>query len=255
MKKALKDNLFYIIFLALVGLVGGVFTAYYIIESTDPKLLEEMLSQLGGKNAYVVVSTLQVVSYSLIFGLLGKLISKKAGLWKEVKFEGKKVRKNAAIGFIGGMIIMLLDLFVFSRGADGEAIRNSLILSLSPNSIIASFTYGGIVEELMMRLFLMSLIALVLWKFFCRKEGAIPTKILVISNVLVAIAFAAGHLPATAMTMGLTPMIVLRCFVLNGSMGLVFGRAYRKDGIAYAMLSHIFAHIGMKLLGLIVILL
>jgi hypothetical protein len=94
-----------------------------------------------------------------------------------------------------------------------------------------------------------------LWKIFCRKESTVPTKILVIANVLVAIAFAAAHLPATAMTMGLTPMIVLRCFVLNGSMGLVFGRAYIKDGIAYAMLSHIFAHVGMKLLGLIVILL
>jgi hypothetical protein len=255
MKKALKDNLFYIIFLVLTGLIGGVFTAFYIIESTDPALMAEMLAQMGGKNAYVVVSTLQVVSYSLIFGLLGKLISKKAGLWKEVKLEGKKVRKNAACGFVGGVVIMLLDLFVFSAGADGEAIRNSLILSLSPNSIIASFTYGGIVEELMMRLFLMSLIALVLWKIFCREEATVPTKILVIANVLVAIAFAAGHLPATAMTTGLTPMIVLRCFVLNGSMGLVFGRAYRKDGIAYAMLSHIFAHVGMKLLGLIVILL
>jgi hypothetical protein len=255
MKKALKDNLFYIIFLVLTGLIGGVFTAFYIIESTDPALMAEMLAQIGGKNAYVVVNTLQVVSYSLIFGLLGKLISKKAGLWKEVKLEGKKVLKNAAIGFIGGVVIMLLDLFVFSAGADGEAIKSSLISSLSINSIMASFTYGGIVEELMMRLFLMSLIALILWKIFCRKESIVPTKILVIANILVAIAFAAAHLPATAMTMGLTPMIVLRCFVLNGSMGLVFGRAYRKDGIAYAMLSHIFAHVGMKLLGLVVILL
>ena len=255
MKKALKDNLFYIIFLVLTGLIGGVFTAFYIIESTDPTLMAEMLAQIGGKNAYVVVGTLQVLSYSLIFGLFGKLISKKAGLWKEVKLEGKKVLKNAAIGFVGGVVIMLLDLFVFSTGSDGEAIKSSLISSLSINSIMASFTYGGIVEELMMRLFLMSLIALILWKIFCRKESTVPTKILVISNILVAIAFAAGHLPATAMTMGLTPMIVLRCFILNGSMGLVFGRAYRKYGIAYAMLSHIFAHVGMKLLGLIVILL
>ena len=255
MKKALKNNLFYIIFLVLTGLIGGVFTAFYTIESTDPNLMAQMLAQVGGKTAYVVVSTLQVVSYSLIFGLLGKLISKKAGLWKEVKLEGKKVRKNAALGFIGGAVIMLLDLFVFSAGADWEAIKGSLLASLTPSSIIASFTYGGIVEELMMRLFLMSLIAFILWKIFCRKEAAIPTKILVISNILVAIAFAAGHLPATAMTMGLTPMIVVRCFVLNGSMGLVFGRAYRKDGIAYAMLSHIFAHVGMKLLGLVVILL
>ena len=255
MKKTLKDNLFYIIFLVLTGLIGGVFTAFYIIESTDPALMAEMLAQIGGKNAYVVVGTLQVLSYSLIFGLFGKLLSKKTGLWKEVKLEGKMVLKNAAIGFIGGVVIMLLDLFVFSAGADGEAVKSSIISSLSINSIMASFTYGGIVEELMMRLFLMSLIALILWKIFCRKESTVPTKILVIANILVAIAFAAGHLPATAMTIGLTPMIVLRCFVLNGSMGLVFGSAYRKDGIAYAMLSHIFAHVGMKLLGLIVILL
>jgi hypothetical protein len=137
MKKALKYNLFYIIFLVLTGLIGGVFTAFYIIESTDPALMAEMLAQMGGKNAYVVVSTLQVVSYSLIFGLLGKLISKKAGLWKEVKLEGKKVLKNAAISFIGGVVIMLLDLFVFSAGADWEAVKGSLLTSLTPSSRIA----------------------------------------------------------------------------------------------------------------------
>ena len=95
MKKELKNNLFYIIFLVLTGLIGGVFTAFYIIESTDPNLMAQMLAQAGGKTAYVVVGILQVVSYSLIFGLLGKLISKKVGLWKEVKLEGKKVQKNA----------------------------------------------------------------------------------------------------------------------------------------------------------------
>ena len=53
---------------------------------------------------------------------------------------------------------------------------------------------------------------------------------------------------------GLTPMIVLRCFLFNGGMGLIFGRAYRKHGIHYAMLSHIFAHVGMKLISAIIIL-
>ena len=46
----------------------------------------------------------------------------------------------------------------------------------------------------------------------------------------------------------LTPLILVRCFLLNGGFGLVFGRLYRKYGIQYAMLSHALLHIVSKLI-------
>ena len=252
-KNLLRENYKYCLFLIAIGLIGGFFTARYAMEMTDPSIMAEALSQLGGEIGYIIIGTLQVVSYALIFGILGKYLSKKVGLWRELKFEKKATLKSCLLGFIGGIAVMLMDVFVFSIGAESDAIKESLLLSLTPSSIIASFTYGGVFEEVMMRLFLMSLIALLIWRIFFRSDDAAPVSAMVISNILVAILFAAGHLPATAVSIGLTPMIVLRCFVLNGSMGLIFGRAYRKHGIHQAVLAHIFAHVGMKLLGFVIV--
>ena len=45
----------------------------------------------------------------------------------------------------------------------------------------------------------------------------IPQKVLVIANVVAALVFSLGHIPATIGIFGmLTPFIVIRCFVLNG---------------------------------------
>ena len=64
-----------------------------------------------------------------------------------------------------------------------------------------------------------------------------------------ALLFAAGHLPATVGIFGtLTPPVLVRCFLLNGGFGLVFGRLYRRYGIQYAMLSHAVLHIVSKLI-------
>ena len=70
--------------------------------------------------------------------------------------------------------------------------------------------------------------------------------------MIAALLFAAGHLPATALTFGaLTPLLVFRCFLMNGAFGLVFGRLYRKYGIQYAVLSHILFHVVARTIWLI----
>ncbi len=48
-------------------------------------------------------------------------------------------------------------------------------------------------------------------------------------------------------------MGVVRCFVLNGGLGLVFGRIYRKYGIQYVMIGHAGAHIISKIIWLLLI--
>jgi len=109
--------------------------------------------------------------------------------------------------------------------------------------------YGGIVEEIMMRLFLMSLLAWLGWKIFFRRREKPPVGVIAAANVIAALLFAAGHLPATAMIFGtLTPLILLRCFLLNGGFGLFFGWLYRRYGIQYAILGHMLAHMVSKLI-------
>ena len=77
--------------------------------------------------------------------------------------------------------------------------------------------------------------------------------VLITSNIIAALLFAAGHLPATATTLGLSPMIVFRCFLLNGGMGVMFGWLYRKYGLRYSMIAHGGCHIVSKLIWIIFI--
>ena len=71
-----------------------------------------------------------------------------------------------------------------------------------------------------------------------------PKAALVAANIVAALLFAAGHLPATFALFGrIDAALLFRCFLLNGGFGLMFGYLFRKYGIQYAMLSHISLHI------------
>jgi hypothetical protein len=101
-------------------------------------------------------------------------------------------------------------------------------------------------EEIMLRLFVMSLLAFLIWKLFFRKaeKKQIPVGVFVAANLISAMLFAAGHLPATITAFGtLTPMLLVRCFLLNGAFGVWFGYLYRKYGLSYAMLAHALVHV------------
>ena len=119
--------------------------------------------------------------------------------------------------------------------------------------LLATVTYGAVIEEVMLRLFWMSLIAFVIHKIFGRKQDKPTDATLIVANVIAAILFAAGHLPATAELLGLTPMIIFRCFLLNGGLGLLFGRLYRKYGLRYSMIAHGGCHIVSKLIWILFI--
>lgn len=50
-----------------------------------------------------------------------------------------------------------------------DGIQSANAASLTVSGVIASVMYGGIIEEVMLRLFFMSIIALIIWKVFCKK--------------------------------------------------------------------------------------
>ena len=175
----------------------------------------------------------------------------KLGLLTPFRFGKKPLLTTLGLSLAGG-ILFSLDYWTF--GAVIPGIQESTAATLTPTVIAASVLYGGIVEELMLRFFMMSIIAFVLWKLFARKAETAPTAVIVAANIIAVVLFAAGHLPATAMLFGsLTPMILIRCFLLNGGFGLLFGWLYRKFGIQYAMVSHAAFHIVSKLIWLLFI--
>lgn len=104
--------------------------------------------------------------------------------------------------------------------------------------LLASVTYGAVIEEVLLRLFLMSLIAFLLHKLSGKKDGKPGTAVFVLADIIAALLFAAGHLPVTFTLLGDSPLIIFRCFLLNGGLGLLFGYLYRKHGLRYAMIAH-----------------
>ena len=163
-----------------------------------------------------------------------------------VHISKKWLINSMVVAIIGSLIVILLDLFVFHPLM--EAATDQLA---SPNwwqGLLASI-YGGVTEEIMLRLFGMTLIVWVLAWITKKQKGDIPNNFYYIAIFLVAILFGLGHLPAAAQVFsGLSAVIVIRTMVLNGLLGLWFGYLYWKRGLEYAIIAHMSADIFLHVL-------
>lgn len=246
--KKFKKPLLFTLAMAPIAVIATVFVCLYQLDLYPPEIVEEAMRQLGSKEALIAAAVVQNSGPVLVCSFLGCILADKLGLWKPLKFEKANVLPTVFPSVIAG-VLFSLDYWTF--GSAEPLIQEATMAGMSVNAVITSILYGGIVEEILMRLFLMSLIAWIIGKLFRKKmgEGDLPQGIFIGASVAAALLFAAGHLPATITTFGaLTPMLLFRCFLLNGGFGLLFGRLYRKYGIWYAMLSHMLVHIVSKLI-------
>ena len=188
-----------------------------------------------------------------MLGAVGVWLGKKVGLWQdEIAVTKKPLITAVAVAVLGGLAMILSDMLLFGRYS--EAVMDSYATKPTVPYILATVTYAAVIEEVLLRLFLMSLVAFVLHKLFGRKKSEKPTDAtFIFANVISALLFAAGHLPTTALLLGLTPMIIARCFLLNGGMGLFFGWLYRKYGLRYSMIAHGGCHVISKLIWILFI--
>lgn len=250
MSRVKKALLFTLAVLPL-AVVGVYFATVYSISSMDPALLEDAIRQVGSREAVFLLSTIQPVALALLCAFFGYILSDKLGLMRPFRFEKSLLLRVLVISVLCGGILSL-DAWTFARWIPELTGYYDSAGSFDAATWIASILYGGVIEEVMMRLFFMSLLALLGWKIFFRRSETVPTGILMAANFISALLFAAGHLPSTAAMFGtLTPLLLLRCFLLNGAAGLVFGWFYRKYGIQYAMLSHALLHIVSRTIWLI----
>ncbi len=252
MKQFVKKYWKTLLFFAIAGLVGGFCTGLYVLDSYPPEMQEEILSQGLTPTIMAIVTAMQAAGYGIVLGVIGILLGKKTGLWKdETHFEKKPLLITLTIALVSGLALILPDLLFF--GKNSAAIMNSYAAKPTVVYIIGAILYGGVIEEVMLRLFWMSLLVLILWKLFARKAEKPTLAILVASNIIAALLFAAGHLPANLALFGNSPMIIARCILMNGGFGLLFGYLYRKHGLRYSMLAHAGCHIVSKLIWILFI--
>jgi membrane protease YdiL (CAAX protease family) len=202
------------------------------------------------------VIVLQIIQNLVLFSLaifLGLLLSKPMGFVMPVlqgMVDGKRQTAYlksilpASVGFgaAAGVLIILLSLPFASVSLDLLGVETRVA---AWKALFASF-YGGIAEEILMRLFLVSLFAWIIWFIAgkIKKTKAPPGKFAIwFSIILTSIIFGLGHLPITGELTAITPEIVIRAIVLNGAGGVVFGWLYWKKGLESAMIAHFTADI------------
>lgn len=249
LKKALRT---YLVILP-VAIVGGITVGMYTFEHSSPEIIEAALEQMGSFPALLALTTFQAFLYSIFCWVVGYFIVDRIGLVKSFRFEKAVLVRVCPVIVVLGLLFAS-DYFIMGRlipevAADYEK-------GISPAYFVSALTYGGVIEEILLRWFFMGLIAWILVMLFARKKAKneIPVWIFVTANVIAALVFAAGHLPATQMFFGrITGLILFRCFLLNGGFALFFGRWFRKYGIQYAMLGHFGIHLISKVILLCVI--
>ena len=252
MKNYIKENWKFLLLVLLGGLIGGYCIGLYSYDS----LSEELLKQLQDQNVTKEMVTLStMIQYGILFGVIlasiGILLSKKIKLWKEFKINKKAIITTTIITIIGALILFPLDKLIF--GSFNNWVLEQYTIKPTIYKILGGLLVGGIIEEVMMRLFFMSLIVFIISKIFYNNKKEIPTIVFIIANIIASLLFAAGHLPSTAAMTILTPVLIIRCFLLNGAIGLCFGYLYRKYGIGYAMISHCLCHLISDILMIIFI--
>ena len=252
MKAFFKSYWKTLLFFAVVGLIGGYTVGLYQLDSYPEEIRRELYAQGLNDTLIGLVTAVQSAGYGLALGALGIWLGKKAGLWKDERSVAKKPLLAALIiGVVGGLTLILPDLLFF--GKHEQALLDMYAVKPTIPYLVATVTYGAVIEEVMLRLFMMSLVALVLHLLFERGRESVSTAALAAANVVSALLFAVGHLPANELMFGLTPMIILRCFLLNGAFGLAFGWLYRKFGLRYAMIAHGGCHAISKLIWILFI--
>lgn len=209
-----------------------------------------------------VLITVQTVQGLIIYGVLalvGLFLADRIGLGLPIlagRLRGESVREPVkrmlgpaiAIGVVGAAAVILLQAVLFGPIMDPHLQRLGIELpeNLNPpawQGFLASF-YGGVVEEVLLRLFLLTLLAWLGSKVSRRADGRPTTGVLWVANVLAAVLFGLGHLP-TAATIGLPldALVVTQVVVNNALLGLAFGWLYWTYGLESAMLSHFSADI------------
>ena len=239
-----------LLFFAVVGLIGGYTVGLYQLESYPQEIRQELYAQGINDTLLGIVTAVQSAGYGLFLGAAGIWLGKKVGLWKDERHITKRPLLAALIiSVVGGLALILPDLLFF--GKYEQVLLDVYAVKPTLPYLLATVTYGAVIEEIMLRLFMMSLAALVLHLVFERRREHVSTAVLAAANVVSAFLFAAGHLPANEMMFGLTPMIVFRCLLLNGVFGLAFGWLYRKFGLRYAMIAHGGCHVVSKLIWIL----
>ena len=214
-----------------------------------------------------IVLTLQIVQNGILFAVAifgGLFFAGRVGLGTPIldsvtrgESVAGRVRAilplSVILGVVSTLVVLGLEFFYFQPamlkelGNTASALNRQTSQPAAWKGFLASF-YGGIAEEILLRLFVMSLLVW-LGRFLSKTADGKPTQaVFWIANILAAVLFGLGHLPTTALLVPLTPLVIARAILLNGLIGVACGWLYWKRGLESAMISHFSADLVLHVL-------
>jgi hypothetical protein len=234
--------------LGLPGILSLIPTIISQLAALPPELATMPAPVMG---ALSLINPLILLALGVV---IGTLLAHRVGLRSLV---AEKVRAGTAIwpelrshvpwAFVAGLIFS-----VVVRGLDalmnpfagtelaGQTTTGTNIFA----QLLLGLLYGGIVEELLLRWGVMTLLVWLGWRVTQRGQGA-PRPALVWAAIIpAAVLFGLGHLPALAGMVTLTPLIVFRTVLLNAFGGLLFGWLFWRRNLETAMVAHAAGHVG-----------
>jgi membrane protease YdiL (CAAX protease family) len=232
-------------------IIVGIACSLSMLLSDIPlgSLPEELISMFTPLQVRLLL-LINPIILTLVFVTIGTLVHQTAGYSLPV-FSGmisgempatsllKRITLSGVVsGIVAGLMIVLTGSIFKSHlpEAFNEAAREMQL------NVVTRFLYGGVVEELMMRFGLMSLLTWILIKVAGKPLNIFHWVAILISSFV----FALGHFPLM-FQMVPDPGGSLIAYILIGNMagGLVFGFTYWRNGLESAIIAHIFAHVVM----------
>ncbi len=242
------------------SLVGGVAILPYGLRllqgSAQKKALKMSVSQL------VLISLLQTIIIFAIVTGVGLLAAHAIGLgapYIEMVLSGNASMQAVVhmlqvamiFGAFAGAILLVADLLFLPYWP--KALVDTARKTTLWENFTASF-YGGINEEILVRLLGLSALAWLLSKIWHTSAGLPTNEVFWAANVIMTILFGIGHLPSLKNLIGkISPVMFARSLLLNAPVGLLCGWLFWTYGIEAAILAHFSADIVYHVFGTIVL--
>jgi len=237
--------------LLLLISIPGVLSLLPKLNTTYATIIVQSPERIISHNSFLIIALLQSSLLIIISILLGSWATKKIN-WQDNALNA--MAANDLQGLQHAIKTQIIPSLLYSIPASlcfvatlyavlFPLLDHNLVVQMndfSTSSLIMRIFYGGIVEEILLRWSMLSILVLLGLTLFKQRVQLAWWTAIVISSLL----FGCGHLPMYfATTANPTITTIFLIIGANSYAGVFFGSIFKKFGLISAMIAHMLFHI------------
>lgn len=229
---------FALLALGLLGIVSLLWQPLPMLDGVDLPFSESVvrLLVLVQPTILLIVAVLVGVNVAPLVGLQAPLIQAMLNRQPLGDVWRRQIPAALTIGAIGAIVLTLFGWYQTATVPD-------IVATAGDTPILVRLLYGGITEEILLRWGLMSLLVWLGWRFVQGRSGVPSNGIAWGGNIIAALLFGVGHLPAAFMVGLSGPLWIMLIIGANALLGILYGWLYWRKGLEAAMLAHGLTHL------------